>query len=117
ITGSEKDSWSFRRLMRCAWVRLFGPNRQIGRISAILQGGVCVPYFRQATSGVALPCRNEKSFCREQEEDDQCPVKKPEPASFGWGLIWRAQRDSARSPLVRLPDARTSQRVALLRIF
>src|SRR5580658_5498792 len=94
-----------------------GPNRQIGRISAIFQDGVP----RTMRLGVAwlrrLPRQNEKSFCREQVEDDQCPVKKPEPASFGWGLIWQAQRDYARLPLVRLPTARTCQRVALLRIF
>ena len=61
----------------------FGPNRQIGRISAILQDGVP----RTIPLGFAwlrrLPRRNEKSFCREQVEGDQCPVKKPEPASFG----------------------------------
>src|ERR1700727_1023016 len=103
--------------MRFVWTRKLSPNRQIGRISAILQDGVprTIPF------GVAwrrsLPRREWKSFCRGQVEDDQCPVKKLEPASFGWGLIWQAQRDYARLPLVRLPTARTCQRGALSRIF
>jgi hypothetical protein len=40
----------------------FDPNRQLGRISAIRQDGVRVPYFWQATSCVAYHVGMKRAF-------------------------------------------------------
>jgi hypothetical protein len=67
---------------------------------------VCRVYLSEPPDGTANLLGTEKSFCRRQIEDDQCLVQQLKSASFGWALIWQAQRGSARSPLVRLQDVR-----------